>query len=88
MLTRLHYYCTTIALLLHDYCAIYDPPPTPLVYAIQLTMFGRGNIVKRPRCTVQLFRLPECGGHIHPRRYLLLSLHPYISLQAVTRHRQ
>ena len=28
----------TIALLLHGYCAIYDSPPTPLVYAIQHTI--------------------------------------------------
>jgi len=35
----------TIALLSHDYCAIFDPPPTPHVYAIQHTIFGHGNIV-------------------------------------------
>jgi len=28
----------TIAVLVHVYCAIYDPPPTPLVYAIHHTI--------------------------------------------------
>jgi len=28
------HYCTTM----HDYCAIYDPPPTPLLYAIHHTI--------------------------------------------------
>jgi len=28
----------TIPLLLHDDCAIYDPPPTPLVYAKRHTI--------------------------------------------------
>ena len=27
-----------IAILLHDFCAIYDPPPTPLLYAIRHTI--------------------------------------------------
>jgi len=32
--------CTAypIAILLHDYCVIYDPPPTPLLYAIHHTI--------------------------------------------------
>ena len=33
--TRIAY---TIGLLLHDNCAIYDPPPTPLVYSIHHTI--------------------------------------------------
>ena len=28
----------TIAILLHDVCAVYDPPPTPLCYAIHHTI--------------------------------------------------
>jgi len=30
----------TAATVLHDYCAIYDTPPTPLVYAVQHTILA------------------------------------------------
>jgi len=36
----------TIALLLHDYCAIYDSPPTPLVYAIHHTILVMAILCK------------------------------------------
>ena len=35
----------TIAILSHDYCAIYDPPHTPLLCAIHHYNIGNGNIV-------------------------------------------
>ena len=50
----------TIALLLHDYCAIYDPTPTPLVYSIHHTV-----LVMAISCKAQVnprnpeFRLPR-----------------------------
>jgi len=37
----------TIATLVHDECATYDPHPTPLVYAIHHTNIDSGNIVYR-----------------------------------------
>jgi len=52
--------CTdrTIAILLHVYCAIYDAPPTPLVYAIHHTL-----LVMTISCNGQ----PEGGGYRHRR---------------------
>jgi len=47
----------TIALLLHDYCAMYDPPSTPLVYAIHHTVLAMGI-----SCKVQLVPLWQPGG--------------------------
>ena len=43
----------TIALLLHDYCALYDPPSTPLLYAIHHTILvmpisSKGQQTGRP----------------------------------------
>jgi len=39
--------CTAhaITILLYDYCAIYDAPPTPLLYAIHQYNIGNGNIM-------------------------------------------
>jgi len=37
-----------IAILLHDYCAIYDPPPTPLLYAIHHTILVMAMSCKGP----------------------------------------
>jgi len=45
-----------IAILLHDYRAIYDPPPTPLLYAMHYTILGmaiscKGQVeYKGPQC--------------------------------------
>jgi len=45
----------TIAILLHVYCAIYDAPPTPLLYAIHYTILAtaiscEGQIGTSNRC--------------------------------------
>ena len=47
----------TIAILLHIYCAIYDAPPTPLLYAIHYTILAtaiscKGQAVGRVGCCI------------------------------------
>jgi len=42
----------TIALLLHYFCAVYDPPPTPLVYAIHHTIWVKAISCKGQAGTV------------------------------------
>jgi len=55
----------TIALLSHDYCAMYDPPPTPRVYAMHYTI-----LVMAISCKGQV-----CGRSVHPSspRFVLIA---------------
>jgi len=55
----------TIAVLLHDYCAIYDTPPTPLVYAIHHTILVMAISCKGQREQPGRMR-PATGGN-HPK---------------------
>ena len=48
----------TIAMLLHVHCALYDAPPTPLVYAIHHTILGMAISCKGQPTAYSDSRLP------------------------------